>query len=77
MTEKMFEEEDLTREMGEIPASIYDNGEPIITRSFTPKQTASEVSEKRLSRRVLWTVVTLVGVGLAGAGLFLALNVSR
>ncbi len=76
-SDKMFEEEDLTREIAEIPEGIYDDGQQIVTRTITPKQKAPVTSQKGLSRRVLWTVVTILVVGLGAIGVALAMASSQ
>jgi hypothetical protein len=76
-SEKMFEEEDLTREIGEIPQNIYDDGRQIITRQITPKAVAPVESQKGLSKRVLWTVVSIVVLGLAAVGVAIAMSASH
>ncbi|MCX8530565.1 MAG: hypothetical protein ORN27_10960 [Rhodoluna sp.] len=76
-SEKIFEDEDLSREIEEIPANIYDDGREIITRQITPKQKAPVSSQKGLSKRVLWTVVAIVVIGVAAIGVALALASSQ
>jgi hypothetical protein len=76
-SEKMFEEEDLTREIGEIPQNIYDDGRQIITRQITPKSVAPVESQKGLSKRVLWTVVSIVALGLVAVGVVIAMSASH
>jgi hypothetical protein len=73
----MFEDEDLTHEVSEISPDIYDDGRPLITRQITPKSVAPVESQKGLSRRVLWTVVSIVVLGLAAAGVAIALSASH
>jgi hypothetical protein len=76
-SEKMFEEEDLTRDIEDIPEGIYDDGSQIITRSITPKQKAPVISQKGLSRRVLWTVVAILVIGLGSIAVALAMASSQ
>lgn len=59
----------LTREIKEVSEEIYDAGEPVAKRQFVPKQTAPTVSQRRLSKKVLWTIIALVALGLAVAAL--------
>jgi hypothetical protein len=77
MTEKPLEDMDLSREVEEIPQGIYDDGPEIVTRQITPKATAPVVSQKGLSKRVLWTIVTIIAVGLSGISLVLTLAASQ
>ena len=72
MTEKPLEDLDLSRDVGEIPEGIYDDGREIITRQITPKAKAQVASQKGLSKRVLWTIVSILVLG--GSGLALALT---
>lgn len=76
-TENLFDDEDLSRPVAEIPQGIYDDGTPIITRQITPKAKAPVESQKGLSKRVLWTIVTILVLGLAGIGLAIALASSQ
>ena len=77
MTEKPLEDMDLTREVGEIPEGIDDNGREIVTRQITPKAKAPVDSQKGLSKRVLWTIVTILAVGGVGVSLALSLAASQ
>jgi hypothetical protein len=78
MTEKPLEDMDLSREVEEIPQGIYDDGREIVTRQITPKAKAPVVSQKKgLSKRVLWTIVSIIGFGLAGISLALTLAASQ
>ena len=77
MTEKPLEDMDLTREVGEIPEGIYDNGREIVTRQITPKAKAPVDSQKGLSRRVLWTIFTILALGGVGVSLALSLAASQ
>ncbi len=76
-SEKMFEGEELTRDIAEIPEGIYDDGQQIVTRAITPKQKAPVDSQKGLSRRVLWTVVAIVVLGLGSIAVALAMASSQ
>ena len=75
--ERMFEDDELTHEIGEIPEGIYDDGRQIITREITPKTKAPIESQKGPSRKVLWTVVSLLALGLVGIGLVFAISASQ
>lgn len=77
MTEKPLEDMDLSREVEEIPEGIYDDGRDIVTRQITPKAMAPVVSQKGLSKRVLWTIVSIIVVGSAGISLALTLAASQ
>ncbi len=77
MTEKPLEDMDLSREVEEIPQGIYDDGREIVTRQITPKAKAPVVSQKGLSKRVLWTIVSIIGFGLVGISLALTLAASQ
>jgi hypothetical protein len=77
MTEKPLEDMDLSREVDEIPQGIYDDGREIVTRQITPKAKAPVVSQKGLSKRVLWTIVSIIVVGVAGISLALTLAASQ
>ncbi|MEY2676648.1 MAG: hypothetical protein RIT51_1010 [Actinomycetota bacterium] len=49
-----------TRDFTELPEEMFDDGAPIETRPITPKQTAPVDTQKGLSRRVLWTIISIV-----------------
>jgi hypothetical protein len=70
--ENILDEDDLSRPVSEIPAEIYDDGRPIITRQITPKTKAPVESQKGLSKRVLWTIVSIVALGVAGIAIAVA-----
>jgi hypothetical protein len=77
MTEKPLDDMDLSREVEEIPEGIYDDGQDIITRPIVPKAKAPVVSQKGLSKRVLWTIVGIVVLGVGGIALALAYAASQ
>ena len=69
--------EKYTRDFTELSEDMFDDGAPIETRPIPPKQTAPVDTQKRLSRKVLWTIISIVLVCGGAIGLLISLSSSQ
>jgi hypothetical protein len=70
-------EDEYTRGFTELPDSMFDDGSRVITAPFTPKEVAHINPEKRLSKKVIWSIVTIVTLSLGGLIAVIALSSSQ